>query len=240
MIFILFSLDKIKMLSAKNGSCRIIYGCMFSAKSTKLRQEITTLADVGFDTLYINHPIDVRKTESQDRNITTHHSGFKGLSDKVTCIKTDKLSKVNVSKYNAIAIDEGQFFSKDDIEIVRDWIENKNKIVIIASLDGDYKRKSFGKVYKLIPLCESGNIEKLHAFCEKCGPTKRVKAHFTAKFNASSGKNYNQIEVGGRDTYLPVCGECYQEHMKLTEEIIIPSIDLDMITPQGITMVQGL
>jgi len=120
------------------GSCKIIFGPMFSGKSTKLRQEITTLADVGLKTLYINHSIDNRKTEAYDQIITTHHSGFKGLSDKIDVIKINALSRIDVSMYDAIAIDEGQFF--DDIdEVVREWVLKDAKIVIIASLDGDFR-----------------------------------------------------------------------------------------------------
>jgi thymidine kinase len=192
-----------------SGSCKIIFGPMFSAKSTKLRQEITTLADVGLKTLYINHSIDNRETESKDQNITTHHSGFKGLSDKVNAIKIDKLSKVSVLDYDAIAIDEGQFF--EDLEkVVRNWVLDENKIVMIASLDGDFMMKPFGDANKLI--CISESVEKLSAMCEKCSSGKKqIPAYFTAKFDKSSNK---QTDVGGKDKYLPVCMECYQKHME--------------------------
>src|SRR5437016_5373645 len=97
-----------------HGSCKIIFGPMFSGKSTRLREEITRFADTGSIPLYINNFIDNRKTESQDQNITTHHSGFKGLSNKVVAIKVKNLSTVDVSEYDVIGIDEGQFF--EDLE----------------------------------------------------------------------------------------------------------------------------
>lgn len=139
------------------GSCKIIFGPMFSGKSTKLRQEMTTLADVGAKVLYINHSKDSRNTESFDSNITTHHSGYKGLSNKIRPIKASKLSEIEINNYDAIGIDEGQFF--DDLEVtVRDWVLNKNKHVIIASLDGNFLMGTFGQASRLISICDSGNI----------------------------------------------------------------------------------
>ena len=219
------------------GTCRLIFGPMFSCKSTTLRVEITTLADIGLKVLYINHSKDIRQTESQDRDITTHHSGFKGLSDKVCSIKTDNLSKINVSKYDVIGVDEGQFFKNLD-KVVRDWVLKMAKIVIIASLDGDYMMKPYGKAHKLICLCEPGDVVKLPAVCAKCMEHSlklkrlvKIPAGFTAKFQIDpeilEGKDYTQDDVGGKDKYLPVCMKCYQEHMASFKEPIIVLIDLD-------------
>lgn len=223
-----------KMFHVVIGSCKILFGPMFSKKSTRLREEITTLADVGLKCLYINNSKDERKTEAQDQNITTHHSGFKGLSDKVKIIKVKNLSSVDVSDYDAIAIDEGQFF--EDLEkVVRDWVLKKAKIVIIASLDGDSMMEPFGQAHRLVCICESGNIEKLSALCVKClehslnnGRLIRIPASFTAKFNIDL-ENYTQIDVGGDEKYLPVCMGCYQKHMSSVNEPIVSSINLDVL-----------
>jgi thymidine kinase len=233
-----------KQLNSKyhvdGGSCRLIFGPMFSGKSTTLRDEITTLADIGLKVIYINHTKDVRDTEAQDRNITTHHSGFRGLSEKVSVIKIDQLSKVNVEDYNVIGVDEGQFFDDLDV-VVRKWVLKEAKIVIIASLDGDFMMRPFGKAHKLVCICEPWNVVKLSAMCVKCieyslehGRIVRNSAGFTAKFKIDpeiiEGKDYTQDDVGGKDKYLPVCMKCYQEHMtSIKEQIIIPCIDLDKI-----------
>lgn len=207
---------------------------MFSGKSTTLRSEITTLADIGLDVLYINHVKDIRTTEAQTKDVTTHHSGFKGLSDKVNAIKVDKLSEVDVSNYHVIGVDEGQFFKDIDV-VVRDWVVNMSKIVIIASLDGDFMMRPFGKAHKLICLCESGDVVKLSAICVKCvehslGHSRmaRVPASFTAKFGIKpeifNNTVYDQEDAGGKEKYLPVCMKCYQEYMLSYKEPVIPDV----------------
>lgn len=229
------------------GSCRIIFGPMFSGKSTTLRDEITTLADIGLKVVYINHAKDVRTTEAQDQHITTHHSGFKGLSSKVNVIKVEHLKDVNPDEYDGYAIDEGNFFDDLDV-VVRDLVLNKGKIVIIASLDGDYLMNPFGKAHNLISICEPGDIIKLSAICVKCmekslaqnGRVSRVPAGFTAKLVINKpileGKDESPIDVGGSDKYAPVCMKCHREHMESIMPVvpkesmqIVSSIDLDSL-----------
>lgn len=221
------------------GSCRIIFGPMFSRKSTTLRDEITTLADIGLKVLYVNSAKDVRNSQVQDSDTSTHHSGFKGFSDKVTRVKTSRLGDLNINKYDAIGIDEGQFF--EDLEVtVRNWVLKKTKIVIIASLDGDFMMRPFGQAHTLICLCEPGDIVKLHAFCVRCtqdslqhGKMVRIPAGFTAKFQIDpkviEGESYSQEDPGSEDKYLPVCMKCYQEHMASFREEPIISVDLDAL-----------
>jgi thymidine kinase len=180
----------------------------------------TTLADIGLNVLYVNHQKDVRLTESSDRNLTSHHSGFKGLSDKVNVLKTDCLSQIDVTPYHAIGVDEGQFFEDLDV-VVRDWVLNKNKIVIIASLDGNYMMEPFGKAHNLICICNPGDVVKMPAICVKClseGDFNPVNAGFTAKLQIDpavlEGKAQVTDEVGGTDKYVPLCMKCYKEYMQ--------------------------
>lgn len=225
------------MFSSRNyrikiGSCRILFGPMCSHKSTTLRKEITTLADIGLNVLYVNHQKDVRLTESSDRNLTSHHSGFKGLSDKVSVLKTDCLSQIDVTPYHAIGVDEGQFFEDLDV-VVRDWVLNKNKIVIVASLDGNYMMEPFGKAHNLICICNPGDVVKMPAICVKClseGDFNPVNAGFTAKLQIDpavlEGKAQVTDEVGGTDKYAPLCMKCYKEYMQSIVETREPIVSV--------------
>ncbi len=187
-------------------SCHLIVGPMFSGKSTQLVTKLTTYADIGLSCLYLNSSLDQRETESQDTNVTTHSSQFKGLSSKIIGQKVSLLSSVNIEKYDVVGIDEAQFFSDLD-QIVRNWVNIKRKIVIVACLDGDFQMKRFGQVLDLIPISDS--IVKLNAYCMKCLQRQEHRqAFFTAKVSSSTNK---QIEIGGKDKYMAVCRKCYFE-----------------------------
>jgi len=79
----------------------LILGSMYSGKSTELIRRIQRLKSIGMRCCVINHVNDTRVTGDF---IQTHDG------NKFTAIKTDDLLLTRVTDYDAIAIDEGQFF----------------------------------------------------------------------------------------------------------------------------------
>lgn len=79
--------------------------------------------------------------------------------------------------------------------------------MIVAGLDGDFKRNQFGPLINLIPMAEK--IKKMSAVCFVCGED----ASFTEriKFSISVDKT-EQVAVGGSEMYKPVCRTCYMHH----------------------------
>lgn len=196
------------------GSCEIIFGSMFSGKTTKLLKELTESADVGLKTLYINHSSDVRETEFYSEDTSTHSSQFKGISNKITCRKTNLLKDISIVGFDVIGIDEGQWF-EDLEEIARKWIIDDNKRVIIASLDGSFEMKTFGQAHLLICLCDPGGVTKLGAHCKRC--MKKIKPHrhyrlVPAGFTIRTNGGNNLIEPGGADNYEAVCMKCHKTY----------------------------
>ena len=195
------------------GECILFLGPMFSGKSTRLCGELTTCADLGHSVLYINHSSDVRKTEKQDTHVTTHHSSFRALSDKITKTKINELELLtyDLNKFDVIGVDEGQFFSTLETH-VRHWVLDLHKIVYIASLDGDFRIQPFGQVHKL--LCISSHVLKLKARCMLCKNHQTANnrpiitdAYYTGKIG---GDMTTIVDVGGEDKYLPVCLSCHK------------------------------
>jgi thymidine kinase len=190
------------------GSLTVIFGPMFSGKTTRLIYELTRFVDItnqihNTKCLLINHKIDNRNPTV---GISSHGSSFKGLSDLIDIIQTDKLTEVKYEEYNVIGIDEAQFF--DDLEIISEWV-NKNKIIIVSGLISDSFMKPFGKIHKLIPYCD--NVVQCHAICSEClknhdkiitpESLQSMNASFTFRISSSN----SQIDVGASDKYIPVC-----------------------------------
>lgn len=190
------------------GSLTVIFGPMFSGKTTKLIQELTRFVDVTSEShntkcALVNHCFDDRNLEI---GVSSHGSSFKGVSNLIDIIRTDDLSKVDASQYSVIGIDEGQFFS--NLEPIYDWI-SKEKIVIISGLITDAFLKPFGKIHTLIPSAD--NVMQCHAICSECirghgrivtpEALSGMKAAFTYRMDAS----VNQVEIGASDKYIPVC-----------------------------------
>src|SRR5436305_1726513 len=96
--------------SSEVGRLFLFIGPMFSRKTSRLLAELSTYADLQISVAYINHSLDERETQCEGNGVTTHNCLFKGLPDKITSLKSDKLSSLNLDRFDVIGIDEAQFF----------------------------------------------------------------------------------------------------------------------------------
>jgi thymidine kinase len=198
-----------RCMSAHRGTLIIYLGPMFSGKTTRLNYDLTRFADKGLSTLKIVHAEDIRDdVASSDMSGSTHNSSYRSLSSKIKCVRVSELSKVDVSAYHAIGIDEAQFYP-DIYQVVERWVEIEGKHVRIAGLDGDYSKRKFGQVLDLIPMCDK--VKKLTASCVIClAELKKTNFHgnifsLEAPFTKRLGTSTQQKDVGGSDKYIPVC-----------------------------------
>jgi thymidine kinase len=154
--------------------------------------------EIGMKVLYLNTQLDNRA----DEPFSTHNETIGKVP--FDSVKVKILKDTDVDKYDVIAIDEAQFFG-DLKEAVLDWVENKRKIVILAGLNGDFRRQPFGQLNDMIPYADT--VTKLSPFCIKCIREKKMKA---ALFTKRTVENDSEILIGGKESYIPVCRECYK------------------------------
>lgn len=203
------------------GHLSILCGPMWSSKSTELASKISKFSDIGMKCLFINHSIDERsdsKDTKDDGHFSKHGSSSFHLSESIHKVKISNLKKINIEKYDAIAIDECQFFGKELITEVRDWVNIHHKVVICAGLDGDFECKKIGYLLDLIPYADK--VKKMRARCTICIDILRnselknidaikAKAPFTAKIIRGDG----QICVGGSEFYTSMCRYHHNLHI---------------------------
>ncbi|KAL0296479.1 UNVERIFIED_CONTAM: Pentatricopeptide repeat-containing protein [Sesamum radiatum] len=97
-----------------------------------------------------------------------------------------------------IGIDEAQFF-EGLYDFCSKAADHDGKTVIVAGLDGDYLRRSFGSVLDIIPIADS--VTKLNARCEVCGK----RAFFTLR---KTDETKTEL-IAGAEVYMPVCRQHY-------------------------------
>jgi thymidine kinase len=178
----------------KKGEIQVIYGPMFSGKSTELLRRIRRYR-VRNDSCILLKTKDNRYVDDDSKVVT--HDQFNFL-DALSC---DNLmeSVEEVKHYDVIGIDEGQFFT--DIIQFCEGMANIGKIVIVACLDSDFRRQPFGKICELIAKAEK--VMKLTSICHYC----KDDASFSARITSETAIKV----IGGRDKYRPVCRSCYSE-----------------------------
>ena len=114
-----------------------------------------------------------------------------------TVTKLNDIDQEAINRSTVIGIDEGQFF--DDIALFAEKQANIGKILIIAALDGNFRREGFNKILELVPLAES--VVKLNAVCMKC--------YQIASFTKRLGPEKEIEIIGGQDKYMAVCRTCF-------------------------------
>jgi thymidine kinase len=182
------------------GHLTLLIGCMFAQKTTELIRRVRCYKSIGYRVLIINYIADTRYGKDC---VATHHRD----TEDATCVHllSELNDEVQSGNYDAIFIDEGQFFP-DIVETTKQWVDTLPIKVVICGLDGDSERKPFGRFLELIPYAE--NVERLTAFCSIC--RDGTIATFS-KYIKNNHTKENQVEIGGADTYKPVCRKHYLE-----------------------------
>lgn len=179
----------------QKGKLSIITGCMFSGKSGELQRQVRRMELAGKKCLIIKHSSDTRYGKPDE--CCTHDMRT------MPALAVKNLNEIigKCLEFDVIGIDEGQFFS-DIVQFVDELVENNNKIVIIAALDGTYEGKAFGHIHELV--CRSEQFVKLSAVCLDCGKD----ASFTVRRPDFSGDKNSVEVVGAADLYESVCRQC--------------------------------
>ncbi len=183
-----------------SGYLELIWGPMFCGKTSSLLHKLSLHKMCGKRVLYINSTIDTR-TEG---GFSTHNPLIKDSLD-IDQIKTSKLFDImeRAEGYDVIGIDESQFF-EDLVPNVKAMVISLKKIVYVGGLTGDSNMSLFGNMFRLIPM--ANKVTTLSAICEGCSKRGAMReANFTKRIVSDS----HNILVGGHDSYIPVCRECY-------------------------------
>jgi thymidine kinase len=177
-------------------SLELIMGPMFSGKTTELCRQVRRLRHTTASVLVVNHSSDVRYGAATETR--TH--------DNLSCASfpAPTLGAVlGTAAYHAasvVFVNEAQFFD-DLVDFCVTAVETDGKHVVAVGLDGDYERKPFGQILRLVPLAD--RVQKLTAVCHFCADgtpaifSRRTTAHTT------------QVLVGDNRTYVPVCRAHY-------------------------------
>jgi len=188
--------------SNANPSITLIYGPMFSGKTTKLIELYNEAMTQNKNCVAINYELDTR----YGKNKIISHDGL--AIDCYSIINLDDFIKNSVTKdviTNAdyIFINEAQFFGSIHTSVLY-LNETLRKNVILCGLDLDYKRERFGTMMEL--LVKATSVFKMTGKCVKCNGASCYSHRIV--------NSYFQILIGTSE-YIPLCETCYIRENKL-------------------------
>ncbi|MCE5179103.1 MAG: thymidine kinase [Porphyromonadaceae bacterium] len=171
----------------RTGRIEVICGSMFSGKTEELLRRLRR-AKIARQTVEIFKPaIDIRYSQDE---VVSH--------DKNTILSTPVEHSSNIlllsSEVEVVGVDEAQFFDNGLVEVCQQ-LADQGVRVIIAGLDMDFKRNSFGPIPALCAIAD--DITKVHAICVECGNL--------ASYSHRLVKNDKQILLGETEEYQPLC-----------------------------------
>jgi thymidine kinase len=188
------------------GTLELIYGCMFSGKTSKLIDKYNELKDTH-KCLAVNYIFDKRYTNGN--KIISHNN----VSIDCVCIQylheltsdLDNLDKFNESEY--IFINEAQFFQG-----LKNWVlyvkNTLKKNIILCGLDLDFKREKFGEMMDLTIVATK--TFRMLGTCHKCGNASLYTHRIV--------NNKAQVLIGVSE-YIPVCDNCWNLLNKKTTQL---------------------
>ena len=111
---------------------------------------------------------------------------------------------------SCVFIDEVQFLKKEHIFQLSDIVDNLNIPVICYGLRSDFKLNPFEGSKYLMTIAD--NVEEIKTICSVCNNKKAiVNARIVDGKIESKGE---QVQIGGNETYKPICRKCYKEILK--------------------------
>ena len=181
------------------GRIELIMGPMFSGKTTRLIDNIRKSAYKAKKAVMVSYYADKRYTKKSE---VVTHDFIK--YDSVECKKLSEKFEI-LKNYDIIGIDEGQFFI--DLIETCEQLADMGKIVIVAALNGDFRREPFPVIANLIP--KADKIKLLTAYCFNC--------HKEAKYSLRIVASNEKILIGAGESYKPACRKCFHYFEKAKE-----------------------
>jgi thymidine kinase len=170
---------------------------MFSGKSEELIRRLRRAEIAGLRALIVKPSIDDR----YDVGHVVSHAGAKMRA--VTAATSADVRRL-ARGYDAVGIDEVQFFDEGIVGAIADLVEGGARVVA-AGLAQDFRGLPFGSMPTL--LCVAEFVDKLEAVCHRCGGpatmTQRLLDGEPAPFDGDT------IQVGALDSYEARCRACH-------------------------------
>ena len=181
------------------------YGAMGSSKSANALITKFNYEERGMRVWLIKPSVDTRD------GVDTISSRI-GLCEKAQIINPeDNIEELLKSKENidVIISDECQFFTKEQIDQLRNIVNFRDIPVMCFGLRTDFKTKLFEGSKRLFEVADS--VTEIKTICS-CGAKATVNARIDQKgYILTEGE---QVLLGGNESYIAMCHRCYAKALK--------------------------
>ncbi len=188
----------IRLFPERGGWLEVVCGPMFCGKSEELIRRLRRAEIAGQRALIVKPRID-------DRYDIGHVVSHAGAKMRAVAVSRPEEIVGLASGYDAVGIDEVQFFAPEIVDVIERLIEEGARVVA-AGLDQDFRGLPFGAMPEL--LCRAELVDKLQAVCHRCGGPATMTQRLVDGMPAPA--DGETIVVGALEQYEARCRSCHQ------------------------------
>ena len=111
--------------------------------------------------------------------------------------------------YDVIIADESQFFTPEQIDQLREIVDEEDLPVLCFGLRTDFLTNFFPGARRLMELADS--LTEIKTVCA-CGRKATVNARIDGMGNVVT--EGSQVFLGGNDSYIAMCHKCWKEKIR--------------------------
>lgn len=188
------------------------YGAMGSSKSAQALITKFNYEELGMKVWLIKPSTDTR----DGADIIRSRIGLECRAEIITPDRNIAEEYEKAGHHDVIIADEAQFFTPEQIEQLRDIVDDNDLPVLCFGLRTDFLTNFFPGAKRLMELADS--LTEIKTVCS-CGRKATVNARIDENGNViTSG---SQIMLGGNDSYVAMCHKCWKSKIREGEKVLL-------------------
>ena len=181
------------------------YGAMGSSKTAQALITRFNYEELGMTVWLIKPSVDTR----DGAELVRSRIGLEAAAQIITP-EDDILARyAEAGEHDVIIADEAQFFTPEQIDQLRELVDERDIPVLCFGLRTDFLTRFFPGSQRLMELSDS--ITEIKTVCA-CGRKATVNARLDGSGRiVTSG---DQVLLGGNDKYIAMCHKCWKDKIK--------------------------
>ena len=181
------------------------YGAMGSSKSAQALITKFNYEELGMSVWLIKPSVDTR----DGADIIRSRIGLQCSAQVITPEQDVAEAYRAAGKHDVIIADEAQFFTPEQIDQLRDLVDQEDLPVLCFGLRTDFLTHFFPGAQRLMELADS--LTEIKTVCA-CGRKATVNARIDASGRVIT--QGDQLFLGGNDSYIATCHRCWKEKIR--------------------------
>lgn len=180
------------------------YGAMGSSKTAQALITRFNYMELGMSVWLIKPSVDTR----DGADMIKSRIGLEARAQVITPEQDILAEYRKQPAHDVIIADEAQFFTPEQIDQLRQLVDEEDIPVLCFGLRTDFLTHFFPGAQRLMELADS--LTEIKTVCA-CGRKATVNARIDA--NGHIITQGDQVFLGGNDSYVAMCHKCWKQHI---------------------------